>query len=124
MTVIYADAAANAMLDTLRVLGFYVSLHSADPGKTGASELAGDGYSRQEYQFPAAADQALTNDEIITFAGATAEWAQATHYGIWSAETEGTFIAGAALGAPVTVPNLGSASFAVGALILSLEELA
>lgn len=123
MTAIYADATANAMIEVLRAAGVYVSLHSADPGKTGASELSGDGYARELATLAAAADQATENGSEVAFGPASAEWVAATHFGLWSAVSAGTFIAGAALDAPVTVPNLGDAVFAPGALVLSLQAL-
>lgn len=124
MTATFADATANAMMEVLAGLGVYVSLHSANPGSTGASELSGDGYARKAISFDPASDQAIANDDLIAFGPASAEWEEATYYGLWSAVSGGTFIAGAELNDPVTVPNLGEASFATGALIMSLKALA
>ncbi len=121
MTAIYADAAANSMLTVLAGLGAYISLHSADPGKTGASELTGNGYARQTLAFHTAASQHIKNNGAIEFGPATpADWVAATYFGMWSAVSGGTFIAGAALDAPVTVLALGTASFADNALEISL----
>jgi len=123
MTATFGNAAANAMLTTLAGQALFVSLHSATPGTTGASELSGDGYARQAVTWNAATGQAITNDGDIVFGPASAEWAEATYYGLWSAVTGGTFIAGAALADPVTVPNEGSATFIDTTLEMSLAAL-
>ena len=122
MTAIYADVAANLMLTNLAGQVAYVSLHSADPGKTGASELTGNGYARKAITFHTAASQHIKNNGAIEFGPATpADWAEASYFGLWSAVSGGTFVAGAALDAPVTVLALGTASFADNALEISLS---
>lgn len=47
----------------------YVSLHTADPGLTGANEVVGGSYARQQAVFPSAASGTLDNDANIEFAG-------------------------------------------------------
>ncbi len=123
MTVTFSDAEANALMTALGTAGLFISLHSADPGKTGASELSGDGYARQASAWGTAANQAIANNGVVTFGPATADWTAAAYVGLWSLVSGGTFKAGAALDAPITVPNLGTASFAIGDLIFSLIAL-
>lgn len=96
------NAAGNAVL----VAGttYYLSLHSADPGTTGASEFSGGGYARQAVVFSTWASGATSNNAAITVpnAGTTA----ATHIGIWSAVTAGTYVTGAPLAASVTAASI------------------
>lgn len=106
---------------------FYVSLHSADPGLTGASELSGNGYARVavatatgSWSAPATngSNREITNAGVISFPTATADWATATHFGIWDASTSGNFIRGSALSASKTVQLGDVASYAIGSLAI------
>lgn len=107
---------------------FYVSLHSADPGATGASELSGNGYARVavspatgSWSAPATngSSREITNAGAITFPTATgSDWTTATYFGIWDASTTGNFVRGAALTASKTVQVGDTASFAAGALAI------
>jgi len=65
----------------------YVSLHTADPGETGASEVVGGSYARQQAAFDAAVAGATQNTAIIDHTGMPA--ATVTHVGIWDALTVG-----------------------------------
>lgn len=108
---------------------FYISLHSADPGLTGASELSGNGYARiavsvatGSWSAPAVNGSVLqiTNAIALAFAAATgADWASATYFGVWDALTVGNFKRGAALTTPKTVQVGDTASFAIGDLVLN-----
>ena len=110
---------------------FYISLHSADPGLTGASELSGNGYARVAVSPVAGSWSApatnggvreIANAAAITFPAATgSNWAAATHFGIWDAATTGNFKRGAALSASRTVLVGDTATFAIGALVISEE---
>lgn len=114
-----SSTAENQALDALsggttNVLA-YVSLHSATPGTTGASEMSGGGYARQACSWNAASGGAKTNSSALTFstAGSTA----VTYVGTFSAATAGTYGIGAALGSSVTAASItvaaGSISFAM-----------
>lgn len=106
----------------------YISLHSADPGLTGASELSGNGYARVAiapgtgtWSAPATngSNREISNSGTITFPTATgSDWTAATYFGVWDASTTGNFIRGAALGASKTVQVGDTASFAAAALVL------
>lgn len=83
--------AKNAMLDHLATLAVWASLHSADPGTTGASELSGGSpaYARKAITWNAASAGNLDNNANPVFdvpAGATV-----AHVGLFSAVTAGTF---------------------------------
>jgi len=90
---------------------YYLSLHSADPGTTGASELSGGGYTRQAIVFGAASGGAVASNAVITVpnAGSVA----ATYIGVWTAVSAGTYMAGAAMGSSVTAASIQFASGAV-----------
>lgn len=94
-----------------------VSLHTADPGTTGASENANTGsYARQACSWNAASAGSMTNSTALTFstAGSTA----VTYFGTWSSATygAGTYAIGGALTAGVTATSI---SIAAGGITLS-----
>jgi hypothetical protein len=94
----------------------HISLHTADPGATGASEMAGGSYARSTNAMSAmgaASSKANTNTSSVTV---TAAAATATHWGAWSASSAGTFYAGGTLTAPVVCSNGQSIIFQVGDL--------
>lgn len=102
--------AENAALNGLAGVGStnvipFVSLHSATPGTTGASENAATGgYARQACSWNAAASGSMTNSTALTFS--TAGSVAVTHIGTWSASTAGTYAIGAALGSSVTAATI------------------
>jgi hypothetical protein len=120
----YLSAAVlNAILNagSLSIAKPWVSLHSADPGVSGADELDGAGYARVDGSgaFPAATSGTVANDVEITYATATGDWLQATHFGLWDAATGGNFLRGGELEEPQTVEDGGTASFDVGEMVLT-----
>lgn len=81
--------------------GTYISLHSGDPGTTGANEIAA--VTRVSCAAPAANNN--TDWAAVTLsvpAGATP-----SHFGVWSAATGGTFLWGASLGGTATFEFAG-----------------
>lgn len=115
-----STAAANAALDGMAGTGTinlmtHVSLHTASPGTTGASENAATGgYARQACSWNAAASSAKTNSTALTFS--TAGSVAVTHIGTWNASSAGSYCIGAALGASVTAASI---TVAAGAISLS-----
>lgn len=75
----------------------YLSLHTSDPGETGATgELSGSGYVRQSIGFTVTNNTA-TNTAVVEFPTATGSWGTITHIAIWDASSGGNAIAYAAL---------------------------
>lgn len=115
------DAVKNQMLDTLRgqnptLFATHMSLHTADPGTTGADEVVGGSYARQAITWNAAAAGVLDDVSVPDFdvpGGTTI-----THFGLWTAVSAGTFVGGDELSASET---FGSAStYTVSNLTVSL----
>ncbi len=81
----------------------YISLHTADPGTTGASECTGGSYARQlgNSSFAAAGSGSKASNAAFNFTGMPA--ATVTHVGIWDAVTTGNFLWGGSLTASKTV---------------------
>lgn len=108
----------------------YVSLHSADPGETGASEATGGSYDRQTgVTFNAAALVSLVptidTSSVVTFLDMPAgTW---THLGFWDATSGGNFLWGLELtdgaGTPTPVTTLAgeAVNFAAGDIFPTLD---
>ena len=102
----FSAAARNAMLDQVGTLATRVSLHTADPGTTGTSEVTGGAYARQTIAWAAASNgsKVTTGSPAATLpvpAGTV------THFGLWSASTGGTFYGGGSLSASETFAAAG-----------------
>lgn len=117
-----SNYAENAALDFLFSGTKYVSLHSADGGETGASELAvANGYARQSTTFDAAAGGATANAAPATFTNTGVAWSAATHFGVWSASSGGNFLGGGALATPKTLGAGDTGTIATGDLDITLD---
>lgn len=96
----------------------FVSLHTADPGTTGASEVAGGSYARVAVSWNAASGGSVTNSGALTLnlpASTTA-----AYFGIWSAVSAGTYYIGGALSPSVTTgTSAGTVTIASSALTVS-----
>lgn len=99
-------AELNAAADFIAARWTYLSLHTADPGTTGASEATGGSpaYAR------IAASPGASSGGVVTFGNVTfnAPAGTYTHVGGWSAATAGTFRGGDALNSSVTVSPQGT----------------
>ncbi len=111
------DAVFNAT--AFSVATPYISLHTADPGETGASEVTGGSYVRQAGSFTAAAAGALDNDATIDFTSMPA--VTVTHVGIWDASSAGNFLWGGVLGASKVVNSGDTFRFPTGDLDITLD---
>lgn len=104
----FTTATRDEFLNDLDALATHVSLHTADPGSTGASEVSGGSYTRQAVTWAAASGGSKTAG-AMTFqipAGTTI-----THFGLWSAASGGTFVGGGALDAAQSYPTGGTYDF-------------
>jgi hypothetical protein len=106
----YTNAAKDAAVNAIRALLTsnigYVSMHTADPGTTGASEATGTAYARGSSTFPAASGGTGSTGTQASVAARTGSATAATHWGLWTASSAGTFITGGAL---TTTENFSTA---------------
>jgi hypothetical protein len=103
--------------------GCYVSLHSADPGDTGTSEVSGGAYARQTAAFSntGANPTTASNSSIVSFPVATVAWGTLPYFGVWDAVSGGNFRGSGAL-SPAAVVNIGDqARFLAGALTVTAQ---
>jgi hypothetical protein len=116
-----SPAGETAVIASL-VTTAYVSLHTADPGNTGANEITGGGYARQgpvAFTNSGSNPTIAANSAIVSYPTATAAWGTIGFFGLWSAATAGTFNGSAAVATPKTVNSGDQARFATGALTVS-----
>jgi hypothetical protein len=102
----------------------YVSLHTADPGDTGANELSGGAYARLgpvTFANAGSNPTVASNSSVLTYAAATAAWGMITHFGVWDAATVGNFRGSGALTTPKTVNSGDTARFAANALTITAQ---
>lgn len=88
---------------------FWLAVHTATPGTTGASEMAGQ--TRGVFTVGAASAGAVSNLALITVA--TPGSSAATHVGAWDAVSAGNYKMGAALTSNVTATSI---TFAIGSV--------
>lgn len=100
----------------------YVSLHTADPGNTGASEATYTSYARVNAttKFAAAASGSSSNNATLQFPTSTGGTNTVGYVGLWDASTTGNWIGGGALTASKTIASGDTASFASSALTVSI----
>jgi len=70
----------------------YISLHTADPGLTGANEEAGGWYARKVAAWAAATTSGVATNAALTWDAVTGSIATITHIGMWDAITTGNFL--------------------------------
>lgn len=108
---------------------YFVALYSTAPtDSTAGTELSGNGYARvsvtnntTNWGATGSAGAARTNAQPITFPTATGAWSAATSWGFLDASTAGNLYIYGDLTTPKTLANGDTASFAIGALSISLD---
>ncbi len=119
MALTYLAAAyANDMLGQITTTGLYMSIHSASPSTTGANELvAGTAYTAVSGGRPAiawgtAASGVVTSNDTQTYAMLATESGGITYFGLWTAATSGTYLAGGTTsGLSGSIPSGASVTF-------------
>lgn len=100
------NGAANGVRALLTSNVGYVSMHTADPGTTGASEVAGAGYARGSSTFAAASGGSCVGT-AANVAAPTGVSTVATYWGLWDAASGGGWIDGGALTPSETFSTAG-----------------
>jgi hypothetical protein len=101
-------AAKNVMLDALGAVAGFASLHTADPGTTGASEATGGSpaYARKAITWATASGTKVSsNAPVFDVPAGTYAF-----FGLWSLATGGTYYDGGALSASEVYSGQGTYS--------------
>lgn len=101
---------AEDMLQGLLGKTTYLSLHTANPGSTGASELQGNAYARVAV---AASDWTITNNtatnkNLLSFPTPTGNWGDPTYLALWDAASAGNLLFTQELARDVDAPVSGA----------------
>lgn len=113
------NAAKNSMLDNLGSLATFASLHTADPGASGTSEVTGGSpaYARKALTWAAASTSSKSSNVALTF---DVPALTITHLGYWSASTAGTFYGSRPLDANQVFSTQGTYTVASGGITETL----
>lgn len=130
MAVGLASGIAQSILNALcrnvawtQPAGFFIKLHTADPGSAGATAAFGDA-TRQAATFSAAAtDGTITTSADTNWTNLSAA-GTITHVSFWSASTAGTFLGSDDLATPRTVAIGDNFTILAGDVDLSLAPIA
>lgn len=115
-----SEYARNKLMDSLLAGGVFMSLHTDEPGLSGANEVAGQSYSRQiadAFSVAKAGEKTSTSD--ITFdnmPGVTV-----THIGVWDAKAGGNFVWAAPLLNKRTIYEGDTLRLRAGNVVLGLD---
>lgn len=118
------SSAGEAAVLTPLTTTAYVSLHTGDPGNTGATEITGGGYARQgpiAFVNAGSNPTVASNSAILTYPAATTAWGTIAFFGIWTAASGGTFQGSGLLATAKAVNSGDTARFAAGALTITAE---
>ncbi len=103
--------------------GFFLKLHTADPGAAGATAAFGDA-TRQAATFAAAAsDGTITTSADVNWTNVSAA-GTVTHVSFWSAVTAGTYLGSDDLATPRTLAIGDNFTILAGDVDLSLAPIA
>ncbi len=113
----FTNTMLNAGLDGMAEQADEVSLHSDDPGSSGASEVDGGNYERAAVAWNAATGASVSADSVLNFevpgGGTTVSWV-----GLWGAGD--VFLGGIELN--VSEVFEGDGQFAVTSLIINASN--
>ena len=98
----------------------YISLHTSDPGTTGAGEVSNSTYAREAagaFGAISTATSVVTNSSVITF-NTDGDGETVTHAGVWYGVSSGTYLFGGALSSSFAYNNGVTPVFTAGSLRL------
>lgn len=101
----FTDTSKDAGLAAIGALGDDISLHTADPGTSGASEVVGGTYARVATTWGSASASSMAGSAVVINVPASTT---ITHWGVWTAGSGGTFLQGGVLPASETYGGAGT----------------
>ena len=104
----------------------YIGLSTVDPADdaSGLAEPSGGSYARVATaggDWNAAASGAIDNANVITFPTASGAWGTVTHFALFDAISGGNMLAHGSLAVEKAITSGDTASFAAGALDITLD---
>lgn len=128
----FTDYAEGKILDhivgktSFTMPSVWVALFTAAPSDTGGgTEVSGGSYARKSTAGSdwnaAGTDGTIENAAAITFVTPSGSWGTVTHFALMDAATVGNMLAWSALTTPQAVGTGNAVSFAIGALVITLD---
>lgn len=117
-------AQTTTILTTTALSAVYVALYTAAPTDSSAgTEVSGGSYARvdSKTKWATPASGSVATNAVVTFPTATADWGTVVAFRLMDDITAGNALMWGALTASKTVSNGDTASFASGALTLTLD---
>jgi hypothetical protein len=102
----------------------WVSLHTLDPGNTGAAEVVGGAYARQgpvPFVNSGFNPTVAANNAILTYPPATANYGTVQFFGLWTAATGGNFLGSGPVGYAIPINQGDSARFYANTLTVTVD---
>lgn len=96
--------ARNALADAIAAGATWISVHTADPGTTGANEVVGAPYARKQTVWGTASGGDRIGSQVLVDVPTGGPY---THLGAWSAVSGGTFWSGNTLTPAETFAGAG-----------------
>ena len=106
----FNNTSKDVALTAIGAAATYVSLHTADPGTTGTSEVSGGSYARVQTTWGTAAASSMAGSQVTINVPASTT---IQFWGIWTASSAGTFYEGGALPANETYGGAGTYALTV-----------
>lgn len=129
MTVGLASGVASAWLDAIcnatnytAPTGFYIKLHTGDPGSAGTANAATE-TTRQSASMAAASSGTITNDTAVTWTNVSTTETY-SHVSFWSASTAGTFLGSDDLAVSRSMTAGDTFTIAIGDVDLAIGPIA
>ena len=101
----FTTAGLNAATGGVTAAARFIALHTADPGSTGAAEVAGGKYARQATTWAAPNNGASTGTPVVVDVPASTT---VTHWGVYANATGGTPLFSGPLPAPEAFGSAGT----------------
>jgi hypothetical protein len=112
----FPTGSSNTAVASVTALNGFLSLHTADPGTTGASEVSGGSYARQSITWAAASGGTQLSSNGQTFTNMPSA-AGNLWIGLWTLVSAGVFGWGDATAAVTgPIPSGATVTFATGAV--------
>src|ERR1035438_7599162 len=101
----YNNTSKDVALTAIGAAAAYISLHTADPGTTGTSEVSTGTYARVQTTWGTAAASSMTGSQVTINVPASTT---ITYWGVWTAVSGGNYYEGGALPASETYTSAGT----------------
>lgn len=101
----YNNTSKDVALAAVILAATWVSLHTADPGTTGASEVSGGSYARVQTTWGTPSASSVTGSQVTINVPASTT---ITHWAVWTASSSGTEYESGALPTSETYGSAGT----------------